>query len=835
MSGRDQSSMFAWCLTGVLLVVVPLCPLTPLAAAETDNSFAQLAGSFLKKHCLECHGSETREFGLRYDQLTAFDPADRHLWTIVHEQVASGAMPPAEQPRPSDAERQAFLQWIVTQQRTNPEGGTRRLNRRELAAALRDVTGLSVDYSYALPDDGKVDGFDTGASALQDAADSVTEIMRATRRAVEGLRFRDPSAGKLIAADVREAKDVRQVFDPWKADGVTPGETGDVIPQPGTGWLLKPKWLGDRGGFTIRIPPPENRGGILRLRFVVAAQKNVPGVPNPHLWVEVGGREIAQLEISNPTDQPRTLDYQVQLSDINIEPKGLSIRLCTRVEMPYAIAGFENEERTKPGETIPGGTGLWRPLFDPKTTPLAEQPLPFVVLQSFEVETDYQAAWPPDDWQTQQPEITDDRASAERMLALWCERAWRRPVAKSELDRYLRLFDQLRTDGKSFDEALRPALQSALMAGSFRYLTTPNAAGENSSQALAARLSFMFWGTPPDAELRALAKSGKLRDTKILQTQVARLLADPRSNGFTRPFVNSWLELGQPITLAMDHLQKQDFRFGRHLKASLQDESISYVAQMLAENRPAHELLASDWTMMNNITARHYGYDGIDGAEMRRIKLRPDDPRGGGILSQAGIQSMLCWMGDNWVIYRGAWALRRLLDDPPPPAPLEVPELLPSDSKNHGKTFRELLKQHQEDSKCSVCHKSMDPLGFAFQNFDLSGRWREREFEKYNRSEIDGKIAWVGAGKDRPVDATGQLPRGETFANFAECRELLVKHYTDDLVRGLLKNLVVYSTGRRADIEDLAEIRRIMAEQKPRGYPLRDLIQTLVCSPLYSK
>jgi hypothetical protein len=478
---------------------------------------------------------------------------------------------------------------------------------------------------------------------------------------------------------------------------------------------------------------------------------------------------------------------------------------------------------------------LWRPKFDPKAIPVAEQPVPYVVLQSFEVETDYQAAWPPADWKVNLQEIAEDRASAERLLAVWCERAWRRPVVKTELERYLRLFDQLRTDGKSFDEALRPALQSALMAGSFRYLTSPATAGEHAAYALATRLSFMFWGTPPDKELSALAKSGKLRDTKILREQTARLLADSRSAGFTRPFVISWLELGQPITLAMDHLQKQDFRFGRHLKASLQDESISYVAQMITENRPASELLASDWTMMNNITARHYGYEGFDGAQMQRVKLRPDDPRGGGILSQAGIQSMLCWMGDNWVIYRGAWTLRRLLDDPPPPAPLEVPELLPSDSKNHGKTFRELLKQHQEDSKCSVCHKSMDPLGFAFQNFDLSGRWREREFEKYNRNELDGKVAWVGAGKDRPVDAAGQLPRGEKFTSFAECRTLLVKHYTDDMVRGLLKNLVLYSTGRRADVEDLAEIRRIMAEQKPRGYPLREMIQVLVCSPIFTK
>jgi hypothetical protein len=181
----------------------------------------------------------------------------------------------------------------------------------------------------------------------------------------------------------------------------------------------------------------------------------------------------------------------------------------------------------------------------------------------------------------------------------------------------------------------------------------------------------------------------------------------------------------------------------------------------------------------------------------------------------------------------GAQALRRILDDPPPPPPLEVPELIPSDGKNVGKSFKQLLVQHQEDAKCAVCHKSMDPLGFAFQNFDLSGRWREREFEKYIRNELDGKIEWRGSGKERPVDATGKLPRGETFTSFAECKQLLVQHYTDDIVRGWLKNVFLYGTGRKPEIADLAEIRQIMAGQRGRGYPLRELLQAVVRSQAF--
>ena len=442
---------------------------------------------------------------------------------------------------------------------------------------------------------------------------------------------------------------------------------------------------------------------------------------------------------------------------------------------------------------------------------------------------DYVAPWPPADWQAEVGEIADNDSSADRLLALWMERAWRRPVSSGERRPFLDLYKKVRRQGAGFDDALRSAFHSVLMSAPFRYLEPAH----SSQYAVASRLSFMLTGGPPDAELRQLAKTGKLREAKVLDAQVDRLLRDPRSDAFVRPFVQQWLVMGQPITLAMKTLQHQDFRFGRFLKESMQEETIAYVTQMLRDNRPARELIQSDWTMMNNTLARHYGYPELEGRALRKVKLRRDDPRGGGVLGHAGIQSMLTWMGDNWVIYRGAWALRHIFDDPPPPPPLEVPELDPNEGENRGKPFRELLKQHQEDARCSVCHEKMDPLGFAFQNFDLSGRWRDKEFEKYNREEIDGKIAWNGAGKSRPVDAVGQMPRGEKFTNYGEFKQLFVNHYQDDLVRGLLKNLTLYGTGRKPDVAALVEIRTIQDRLRGKGYPLRDVVKAVVRSDAF--
>ncbi len=809
----------------------------PRRSTAADDSFQKEVAPFLKKHCHACHGTEKQEALIRYDKLDGFRIADRNLWTMVHEKLTAGEMPPVDHPQPTAEEKKQLLTWIEERQRALGTGSTRRLNRRELSAALRDVTGLEVNYADALPGDGKIDGFDTGAEGLQDAADSVAEGLRISRRAVDGIRFLQPASGKVVALNLREAKstdirkpiDARQVFDAWKNDGVT--VKGQNVMRQGQGLFIEPRAVGDRDTLSIAVPTPSNGQGVLRLKLVVSALKPIDGIPNPHLWVEVGKKDIDFREITGTFDQPQQLSYEIQLEDLAVTSRGISINLSNKVEIPYAVDGFDNEDKSRPEKPIEGGTGLFRPTFDRKALSPEKQPVPFIVLQSIEIETGYVALWPPAAWQASVGEIQDNSDSAKRLLGHWIERAWRRPASATEQERFLKLYGDLRKQEMSFDDALRAAFQSVLLSSPFRYLASPTHPNPVVGQhAIASRLSFMLIGAPPDEELRKLAAANKLRDPAVLDAQVVRLLADSRSQDFVRPFVTQWLETEQPITIAQADVQQQDFRFARYLKASMREETVTYIAQMLIENKPAKELIVSDWTMMNNTLAMHYGYGGVEGGHLRKVQLRKDDPRGGGILGHAGIQSMLCWMGDNWVIYRGAWALRHILDDPPPPAPLEVPELLPSDAGNHGKTYRELLKQHQADSKCSVCHKSMDPVGFAFQNFDISGRWREVEHEKYERGELDGRIAWKGAGKTRPVDAEGHLPRGEEFKTFAEFKHAIVKDYQQDLVRGLMKNFMIYATGRKPEVDDLKEIKTIMKELQPQGYPVGDLVKAVVRS-----
>ena len=797
-----------------------------LSFSAYSSSFESTVKPFLEKYCYECHGQDKQKARIRYDKISAFNEKDHALWTLVYEQLNSADMPPRKSPQPTAEEKAQLLSWIEKQSEntlsSSGSGYLRRLNRRELSSALQNVSGLKVDYTKALPEDGKVNGFDTGVGGLQDAADSVAQILDVSRQTVEGIYFKNAPETQSFHADLSSFKDPAKDIYEWRKQGIYMKRPRESV--KGLGLLIEPKWLGDRtNSFNINIPVPEDKKGLVRIRFSLSKlDSKFKNLPNPHLWFSVGGQKLKYEEISNSPDQPRHFEFHIDLAQTAVESRGLSVKINNRVEVPYFVDGFENEDRSK--GKVEGGTGPWRPKMDKKLKG-RERPAPYLVLHDIKIDVNWKRKWSDETLQE------NDTEAARKLIHKFLEKAWRKKVHLDKVEHFLNFYASLRSQGKSFDQAVRASFHSILMSAPFRYMASPFTGNESEAHyAIASRLSFMFTGGPPDEMLLNLAENKKLRDPQIISEQVDRLLISSESRAFFDPFVKQWLEMNQPITQAMDFFEKQDFRFGRFLKSSMRSETVEYVRTLFTENRPAGELVSSDWTMMNNILAYHYDYKGIDGAHLRKVKLRTDDPKGGGILSHAGIQSMLCWMGENWVIYRGTWALKHILDDPPPAPPLEVPELDPSSGKNKGKTPRQLLKQHQEDENCSVCHVKIDPLGFAFQNFDLSGRWRDLEYEKYQRKELDGKLSWKGTGKSRPVDAAGNLPRGEEFKDFTHFKKLLVEHYIDDITRGLMKNLTLYSTGRKAFVTEVKEINKMMSILKKQNYPMRDLMKAVLTS-----
>ena len=812
-----------------LLTVVLL---SPIANAIADNGSIQ---SFFNTHCVRCHGKDEQNAHIRLDKIDrAISP---RLWAKIYEAVSDGDMPPTDEPQPTALEKERLLKSIVEEaDHSSQVPRQRRLNRRELSATLQELTGIPIDFGTALPDDARIDGFDTGALALSDGADSTSQWLELSRRAVESIRVLEPDTDAKLRIDFREHEfnDFRKFLQKTlKLDHITT-KSKRLISKEGVGLHLQTQWSGDRGSSFLSLPAPADKNAAFKVSMRVKAKRPMAGLPLPMLWVKIGGKYIDYVSIG---ESPKTLTYVVRMEDHLIEDNTIKVMLRSVVEMPYKVDGFANDDRSKPEDKIPGGIGTYRPKFDRKKLRTPDvQPVPSILLEWIEVDYDYKVAWPQQEQVGELKDLSDDDESARKLLSLWMDRAWRRPTKEGEQQRFFDLYKALRKQGHSFDDALRASFQSVLMGGPFRYLASPfEGDKEEVEHAVASRLSFMLAGLPPDSHLRSLAASRKLRDPDALNKQVDRLLADPNSDHFFRPFVTQWLSLEQPITLTMSHFKKQDFRFGRHLKASMKEETVQYVAKLFQDNRPAKELIDSDWTMMNDVLAWSYDHEPLEGGSLRKVRLalESDDLRGGGVLGHAGIQSMLCWMGDNWTIYRGAWLLNHVLDDPLPPPPLEVPELIPSDKANRGKTARELLVQHQQDPECAVCHRKMDPLGFAFQNFDLSGRWRDVEFDQYHRYELDGKIEWRGEGESRLVDATGKLPRGESFSSYGEFKEILANEYIDDIVRGLLKKLTLYGTGRQPTVRDLVTIQGIMQEHSARGYPMKDMLKALVRSRVF--
>ena len=809
----------------VITMLLAIVPALAVSASETGvdtKTFKEVVKPVLNKYCISCHGPDEQKARLRYDGVDGFRISDRHMWTMIHEVISFDEMPPRKEPQLSSSEKTKVLEWIEKEQRAFGAGSTRRLNRREFGNALKDVTGLSVDFAYSLPGDSKVDGFDTGAEALQDASDSVTQMMEVTRRAVEGIRFLEAAPSEVLRVDlVNVEREPNKEFDSWKSAGIHI----EKLPRDaklGLGALVEPKWPRDRSSKMFSVPPPANKQGIVRVKVSVSSYSAFSEVPNPILWVRMGGRVFDRQEINGPMD----LEYQVQVEDTLLGSRGLGVEFTPRVEIAYAVEGFENEDRSKPTQ-LPDGAGLFRPVWDKKVRRMpAEQPRPFLVLKHVELEPHYVAAWPPAKWNVDIGDISDSDRSAQKLLNLWMDRAYRRPATSAEKKPFLAFYKTLRRDGMSFDNALRSTFQSVLMSAPFRYLDPTNHDDKViANHAVASRMSFMLIGSPPDRELRELAASGQIRRSEVLRAQAKRLLQDPRSyDRFLHPFVTQWLEMEQPLTLADDRRGKASYHFRRYLGDSMREETYSYINRMLTDNRPARELISSNWTMMNDTLSRYYGYDGLDGGELRKVTLRKDDKRGGGIMSHAGIQSMLCWMGDNWIIYRGAWAARHILNDPPQLPPLEVPELDPTAGDNKYLTARELMALHREDKNCNVCHTKLDPIGFAFQNFDISGRWRDVEHEFYVVDELDSNVAWRGTGETRPVDTVGELPGGHTFRDYDEFKKVVVTHYLKDTVRGLMKSLMLYATGRKPDVDDMSEIDEIMAKNATKGYPLQEML-----------
>jgi hypothetical protein len=412
------------------------------------------------------------------------------------------------------------------------------------------------------------------------------------------------------------------------------------------------------------------------------------------------------------------------------------------------------------------------------------------------------------------------RDAARRLLTRFAARAFRRPVEEAEVRPYLQFVEQRLDNGVRFDEALRSGYRALLVSPKFLFL--PEQPGPLSGHAIAARLSYMLWGTMPDEELLAAAADGRLLQRAGLDGQVERMLSDPRAKSFIERFTGQWLDLRDIDFTQPDRDLFPDF--DDVTKFSMLEETHAFVGELLEKDLSVRNIVDSNFTMLNARLARHYGLEPLQGLGMRRVTLPPGSHRGG-LLTHGSVLKVTANGTNTSPVVRGAWVTERILGRPVLPPPPNVSAIEPD--VRGAKTIREQLALHRSDASCAACHRKIDPPGFALENYDPTGKWRERY--PVIDSQTEKRTTWKPGPE---IDSSCELADGTPFSDFDSLRRLFADD-TEEIARNVAEKLVLYGTGAQVGFAGRSEVAGIVERAADSDYGLRSLLHEVVASPLF--
>jgi len=750
----------------------------------------------LKNYCIQCHGEEKQKGDIRLDDVSKIDTK---MWKTIFEQLASGEMPPDDKSQPSEVERQRLMDhalMVATKDQPVTAPGFRRLNQREYSNTVRDLLGLRkgiFDPGEYIYKDEVTDGFDTEAKALVISNELLLEYLRAGEKSLRQALFTADTAAPPVA-DV--AVKVRQMQGIGGRRYITAtrdhmimrnGDQGMIFASNATRAMVQPGRYTitvtaagiDRDRYPVRFKPAE---GPIIMGFGVMQDSAESLSNNPQLQ--------KTFELRDEVDQTFTFDVWID--------KGY---------FPYF--SFVNGH-SKPITQVMQGI---RQRKLPETA--MQQPYmgPGVRLSAFTIKGPFFDQWPPESMLTTYAasKIPDLASAAGRETAVthFAARAFRRPVTKEELVPYLRYLDKQHAETKNWHEAIIRTF--AAMMGSLDFLYLREEGTELNAHALASRLSYFFWSTMPDAELFALAQSGKLKETTILKAQVARLLADPRADRFSDSFADQWLALDKLGTMPPD-AKSTEFRiyYRADLETAMREETHRFFRHVLRENRSVRDFIDSDYSFINTELADLYEIPFTGSKdEFMRVSLPPTSHRGG-LMGHASVLTLSANGVDTSPVERGVWVLKHLLGTPPPPAPKEVPALVPD--LNGAKTVRDLLERHRNDAACMECHRTIDPAGFALEAYDPIGRFRTR----YSKTQT--------------VSTEGEY-RGKPFDDVTGLKKLMLAQLRP-FARSLIVRLAEYAKGRKLEASDFKTVEAITEAVAKNDFLLNDMISEIANSDL---
>lgn len=864
----------------------PLLFSVTLHAASASSKLPRGTEAFIDQHCAGCHDDVEKKGGLDLTALafTPSDPKNFAKWVTVFDRVADGEMPPKKKQRPEPAALASFTQTLsqalvtAEQSRLASEGRAtqRRLNRYEYENAVRDLLSAPwLQIKDALPEDGEAYRFNKVGDALDMSHVQMNRYLAAADyalRQVMAKQVERPEA-KITRYYAREQ---RSFTGPMKFTVFNQSPERASFPMLGD--KPQPDVRAGKAPMTVGAADPVNReleaagvvasnyepiepkfiqfkapmAGHYKLRFNtfsvwVGPGKAVLGKDGkmqhasvvkwwiPDLDDVTTGRRSEPITIYSETP-PRQLRY---LGKFDAQPRpgvneldtwllaGETIRVdaARLFRSRPGASRWQNPLAEKDGQ--PGVAFRWLetegPLLD--EWPTAGHKLLFGDLPMKKIEKPAVGTAPIE------VVTTDPTKDAARLMKAFITRAYRRPVAPTEVDRFLPVVAKVLKDGGAFADAMITGYTAVLCSPEF--ICLEEKPGKLDHYAVAARLAFFLTNSAPDDELRTLAAKGQLRQPAVLRAQTERLLNGPKSQQFVDAFLDYWLDLRKAMGTAPDSSLYDDYYLDDLLTESALEETQKFFAELVRTDAPARNVVASDFVMINERLAQHYGLPAFTGVAHRRVTLPPDSPRGG-LMTQAAVLKVTANGTTTSPVIRGAWIMERILGQPPPPPPPAVPAVEPD--IRGSTTIRQQLDKHRDVESCAACHTKIDPPGFALENFDVMGAWRD----KY-RATGDGAPPEKGFGHGGqkfvfhyalPVDASGQLADGRAFADIRSFKWHLLRDEAQ-IARNVAKQLTVYATGAPVRFGDRAQIEKILQRSSASHYGVRTLIHELVQSELF--
>jgi len=752
--------------TGLLTALLASAmPLAAQQAAQPDPA-ANPNQALINRYCVTCHNQRLKTAQLELDKLDLAHPEkDALVWERAIRKLRGGMMPPPGAARPPVEAVNTLAVYLEDSLdkagAANPNPGSvriHRLNRTEYANAMHDLFGIDVDAAALLPTDGISDGFDNIAAALKVSPSFLDQYIMAARAVVKQAIGTPPSG-----------KDVKMTLR-----GVEPG----VPLPPGGRNGVSAKYLASFEGdyefraqgnlpvFTVDGAPVDTKGRT----HLTAGLHTLVAAATPHSFAESEGELFGFVPGAAGTGYAST---------------GL---------VAGAVAAGGGAGLRTGGAASVTVNGPFNPTGNPIETPSRTR---IFVCRA--------------------PDPKEETACASRILSNLAKKAFRRPVADADLAPLMRFYNEDRKTG-TFESGIESAMVAMLSSAKFLYRVEAPPAGAKpgsiyrlSDMELASRLSFFLWSSLPDDELLKVAEQGRMRDPKVLEQQVRRMLADPRAQTLTTNFAFEWLKIRD-----MDALEPDPFvypAFDRPLRAALRREMEMFIDSVFRGDRSVVDLLTANYTFVNERLAAHYGIPNVLGDQFRRVTLT--DPNRFGLLGKGAVLMVTAYPNRTSPVLRGAYILENITGTPPAPPPPNVEAFKENKEGEKPKTIRAIMEAHRANPTCNACHGIMDPLGFALENFDTIGTYRT--MDRYTRTAID---------------TSGKLVDGTAINGPADLRNSLLKH-PEQFAQTLTEKLMTYALGRGIEYFDMPSVRRIVRDAKGDNYKFSSIVLGVVKTPAF--